>query len=52
MLQIYRLIRARRLTQADAGMILGIKQPNVSRSVSGRWPGKPPCWSASAQPSD
>ncbi len=29
-LQIYRLIKARDLTQAQAGKILGIKQPHVS----------------------
>ena len=29
-LQIYRLIKERGLTQAEAGKILGIKQPNVS----------------------
>ena len=29
-LQIYRLIRERGLTQAEAGKVLGIKQPNVS----------------------
>ena len=35
MLQIYRLIKARRLTQAEAGKILGIKQPSVSRLIRG-----------------
>ena len=29
-LQIHRIIKARRLTQAQAGEILGIKQPHVS----------------------
>ena len=29
-LQIYRLVKARKLTQAQAGEVLGIKQPNVS----------------------
>ena len=29
-LQIYRLIKARGLTQTEAGKILGIQQPNVS----------------------
>ncbi len=29
-LQIYRLIKERGVTQAEAGKILGIKQPNVS----------------------
>ena len=29
-LQIYRLIKSRDLTQAEAGKILGIKQPHVS----------------------
>ncbi|MBI3469302.1 MAG: XRE family transcriptional regulator, partial [Planctomycetes bacterium] len=35
MLQIYRIIKERRLTQGEAGKILGIKQPNVSRLVRG-----------------
>ena len=30
-LQIYRLVKARKLTQAQAGEVLGIKQPNVWR---------------------
>jgi predicted XRE-type DNA-binding protein len=30
-LQIYRIIRERRLTQAQAAKVLGIKQPHVSR---------------------
>ncbi|MGO9274431.1 MAG: helix-turn-helix domain-containing protein [Terriglobia bacterium] len=43
-LQIYRLIRERDLTQAEAGEILGIKQPHVSglmRASPGpsRWSG-------------
>ena len=35
MLQIYRIIKARELTQAEAGKVLGIKQPNVSRLMRG-----------------
>lgn len=35
-LRIYRLIKTRNLTQADAGKILGIKQPNVSALMRGR----------------
>jgi predicted XRE-type DNA-binding protein len=35
-LQIYRLIRDRGLTQAQAGAILGIKQPHVSGLMRGR----------------
>lgn len=35
-LQIYRLIKARRLTQSAAGQILGIKQPHVSALMRGR----------------
>lgn len=35
-LQIYRLIKARGLTQAEAGHILGIKQPHVSSLVRGQ----------------
>ena len=35
-LQIYRLIKERRLTQAQAGEILGIKQPQVSALMRGR----------------
>jgi predicted XRE-type DNA-binding protein len=31
MLQIYRIIKGRKLTQIQAGKVLGIKQPNVSR---------------------
>ncbi|MCX6550715.1 MAG: helix-turn-helix transcriptional regulator [Acidobacteria bacterium] len=40
-LQIYRTIKARRLTQAQAGEILGINQPHVSlllRNRSGNVP--------------
>ena len=35
-LQIYRIIKARRLTQAQAGEILGIKQPHVSLLLRNR----------------
>jgi predicted XRE-type DNA-binding protein len=35
-LQIYRLIKKRGLTQAQAGIILGIKQPHVSGLMRGR----------------
>ena len=35
-LQIYRIIKARHLTQAQAGEILGIKQPHVSLLVRNR----------------
>jgi predicted XRE-type DNA-binding protein len=35
-LQIYRLIRERGLTQAEAGEILGIKQPHVSSLMWGQ----------------
>jgi len=35
-LQIYRLIKARGLKQADAGKILGIKQPHVSLLMRNR----------------
>ena len=35
-LQIYRLIKARGLTQTEAGHILGIKQPNVSALMRNR----------------
>jgi predicted XRE-type DNA-binding protein len=34
-LQIYRLIKARDLTQAEAGEILGIRQPHVSALMRG-----------------
>jgi predicted XRE-type DNA-binding protein len=35
-LQIYRLIKQRSLTQAEAGKILGIKQPHVSALMRNR----------------
>lgn len=35
-LQIYRLIKRRSLTQAEAGKILGIKQPHVSALMRNR----------------
>ena len=35
-LQIHRIIKARHLTQAQAGEILGIKQPHVSLLVRNR----------------
>jgi predicted XRE-type DNA-binding protein len=35
-LQIYRLIKARSLKQAEAGKILGIKQPHVSALMRNR----------------
>ena len=35
-LQIYRLIKERVLTQAEAGEILGIKQPHVSSLMRGQ----------------
>ncbi len=35
MLQIYRIIKQRKLTQVQAGQVLGIKQPNVSRLMRG-----------------
>ena len=35
-LQIYRLIKGRGLTQAQAGKILGIQQPNVSALMRNR----------------
>jgi predicted XRE-type DNA-binding protein len=35
-LQIYRLIKARGLKQADAGKILGIRQPHVSALMRNR----------------
>jgi predicted XRE-type DNA-binding protein len=35
-LQIYRLIKARGLRQADAGKILGIRQPHVSALMRNR----------------
>ncbi len=36
MLQIYSLIRKRGITQAQAGEILGIRQPNVSALMRGQ----------------
>lgn len=36
MLQIYRLIRKRGITQAQAGEMLGIRQPNVSVLMRGQ----------------
>lgn len=35
-LQIYRLIKARELTQVQAGAILGVKQPHVSALMRNR----------------
>lgn len=35
-LQIYRLIKERRLTQTQAGKVLGIKQPHVSALMRGQ----------------
>ena len=35
-MQIYRLIKGRGLTQAEAGRILGIKQPHVSALMRNR----------------
>ena len=35
-LQIHRLIKARALTQAEAGAILGVKQPHVSALMRNR----------------
>jgi predicted XRE-type DNA-binding protein len=35
-LQIYRTIKERRLTQAQAGEILGVKQPHVSSLMRGQ----------------
>lgn len=35
-LRIYRLIKSRKLTQAAAGAILGIKQPHVSSLMRGQ----------------
>lgn len=35
-LRIYRIIKARKLTQAAAGEILGIKQPHVSALMRGQ----------------
>jgi predicted XRE-type DNA-binding protein len=35
-LQIYRIVQARKLTQAQAGVVLGIKQPHVSALLRNR----------------
>ena len=35
-LQIYRIVKARELTQAQAGAVLGIKQPHVSALMRNR----------------
>jgi predicted XRE-type DNA-binding protein len=35
-LQIYKIIKTRKLTQAQAGVILGIKQPHVSTLMRNR----------------
>jgi predicted XRE-type DNA-binding protein len=35
-LQIHRLIKARNLTQAEAGKLLGVKQPHVSALIRNR----------------
>jgi predicted XRE-type DNA-binding protein len=35
-LQIYRIVKARKLTQAQTGAILGIKQPHVSALLRNR----------------
>jgi predicted XRE-type DNA-binding protein len=35
-LQIYRIIKARKLTQMQAAKVLGIQQPSVSRLMNGR----------------
>ncbi len=35
-LQIYRTIKQRKLTQTQAGAILGVKQPNVSNLMRGQ----------------
>ena len=37
MLEIYRAIKDRQLTQVEAGEILGIAQPHVSALMNGRW---------------
>ena len=38
-IQIFKIIRRRRLTQAAAGKLLGISQPNVSALLNGRLDG-------------
>ena len=35
-LQIYKIVKARKLTQAQAGLVLGIKQPHVSALMRNR----------------
>lgn len=35
-LQIYKIVKARRLTQAQAGVVLGIRQPHVSALMRNR----------------
>lgn len=35
-LQIYKIVKARKLTQAQAGSVLGIKQPHVSALMRNR----------------
>ena len=35
-LRIYRIVKARKLTQAQAGVVLGIKQPHVSALMRNR----------------
>ncbi|MCF8477959.1 MAG: helix-turn-helix domain-containing protein [Pseudolabrys sp.] len=35
-LQIYRIVKARKLTQAQAAVVLGIKQPHVSALMRNR----------------
>jgi len=37
LLRIYRTIKERRLTQAEAGKVLGIKQPHVSSLMRGQF---------------
>jgi predicted XRE-type DNA-binding protein len=36
MLQIYRTVKARKLTQSQAGEILGVKQPHLSSLMRGQ----------------
>ncbi|MCX7298518.1 MAG: helix-turn-helix transcriptional regulator [Hyphomicrobiales bacterium] len=35
-LQIYKIVKARKLTQAQAGVVLGIRQPHVSALMRNR----------------
>jgi predicted XRE-type DNA-binding protein len=35
-LQIYKIVKARKLTQAQAGIVLGIRQPHVSALMRNR----------------